>query len=323
MLLACVCMGSFHPSRAETVSSWGRLGTMAASRVALVLSCAVAWEAALGAPSRPLFIHPKRLQQVKAIWHATRNGTIAASTSNEQETCMQVKSLLEMAERHMEDKPFTVTDKEGSINETATPRHYQSSGFYDWRGDELVAAMSGYKSTHGIREQIRYFTPNGAGRGISIATIQQKVHANPEFGRRWFNWDGRPGPRSESEADSTRSKEFMGNATMYAIAEQITGDARYLRKLRTLVKTWFLNETTSMLPNLDYAQASRPPGKSRRFGVIELKDMWQVMDLVFLVMDESRLLSPYDQRTLQKWCASYRNWLADHCDCTPNVCWLL
>ena len=76
-----------------------------------------------------------------------------------------------------------------------------------------------------------------------------------------------------------------------------------------MVRTWFLDESTRMNPNLNFGQGVPGRETGRGPGIIDTRGFMLVLDAVEL-FDEATW-SAKDQMGLQAWCNDYQNWLKD------------
>ncbi len=109
----------------------------------------------------------------------------------------------------------------------------------------------------------------------------------------------------------------------------LTNDNRYAEPAATHLRAWFVNESTLMNPNLQFAQAVHGRSTGRGTGIIDTIHLVEVARAVpYLV--EAGALTPADYNRVGAWFAAYLNWLTG-----PNgieerdaknshaTCWLL
>ena len=93
-----------------------------------------------------------------------------------------------------------------------------------------------------------------------------------------------------------------------AFGYYFTGDAKYAEHAATLLRAWFLDPRTRMNPNLDHAQ-SVPGGVSGRpEGVLEFRDMPQLVDALGL-LEASPAWTEADRKAMREWLGQYYEWL--------------
>jgi hypothetical protein len=112
---------------------------------------------------------------------------------------------------------------------------------------------------------------------------------------------------------------MVDNVTTLALAWYFTRDSRYARHGAHLVDVYFLNESTSMLPSLQYAQ------NGYKYGLIDWKDLYYFLDAVTL-LHRSGELSDEKRTAMQRWCSHLGHWILqsdmghDEARALNNVC---
>ena len=100
-----------------------------------------------------------------------------------------------------------------------------------------------------------YWWPNCTGVGNTTELTQEEVWTECPYVVR----DGQFNPDAR-EVNDIGNFEDMANAILYsALAWVINGSASYAENVASWVDTWFLDDTTGMNPNLNYAQMQRGP----------------------------------------------------------------
>lgn len=85
----------------------------------------------------------------------------------------------------------------------------------------------------------------------------------------WIRKDGEINPMTRgSNVDDPGKDKMISNVKNLSLAFLFSNHVVYAEKTKELIRVWFLEESTRMNPNLDYAQGV--PGKSdgRGFGII-------------------------------------------------------
>lgn len=120
--------------------------------------------------------------------------------------------------------------------------------------------------------------------------------------------DGRRNP----EINKITDHAFLGdidNATRtLSLAWYLTGEEKYAEKAVALLRCWFLNDSTKMNSNLDYAQAIPGVNNGRGIGIIETIALTGIADAASLLSGSSAWKEP-DVHALQQWYSSYLNWM--------------
>jgi hypothetical protein len=92
-----------------------------------------------------------------------------------------------------------------------------------------------------------------------------------------------------------------------AAAYQMTGQRKYSEHAATHFRAWFIDDATSMNPNLQYAQAVKGRFTGRSFGIID------TLHLVEVARAASRVgLAAADLEGVKKWFAAYVQWMNTH-----------
>ncbi len=96
-----------------------------------------------------------------------------------------------------------------------------------------------------------------------------------------------------------------------ASAYQLTGNDEFVKHAVKHIDAWFLNPSTMMNPNLQYAQAIKGVATGRGIGII---DTIQLMEVVqgLLAIEKSKSLPKETIEGTKKWFSSYLNWLTTH-----------
>ena len=96
-----------------------------------------------------------------------------------------------------------------------------------------------------------------------------------------------------------------------ASAYKITGDEKYVRAALKHCKAWFVDTTTRMNPNLQFAQAIKGRFTGRGIGII---DTIQLMEVVqgLLAMEEAKSMDRRLLEAVRHWFEEYLQWLTTH-----------
>jgi hypothetical protein len=123
-----------------------------------------------------------------------------------------------------------------------------------------------------------------------------------------WNREGRINPEYYERGDQQAFDEMAHAVQHLALAFALTGEERYASHARTLLRTWFLDEHTSMNPNLNHAWYERGRNTGTPYGIMSLEQLPFLLDAVRMI-ERSELWSPNDRRGMQHWVASYLTWL--------------
>jgi hypothetical protein len=128
--------------------------------------------------------------------------------------------------------------------------------------------------------------------------------------------DGLPYIQRDGERNpdiyKTRNRSDLGAMTetveTLSLAYYFTRDEKYSSRARLLIRNWFLEPSTRMNPNFEFAQAIRGVNTGRGLGLIESRLFTKVVDAVGLLAD-SRAWTQDDERALKQWYTSYLQWM--------------
>lgn len=110
--------------------------------------------------------------------------------------------------------------------------------------------------------------------------------------------------------DRTSIQRLFDETVALALAGCLFDDQRYTEKAYKLIRTWFIDQETSMNPHLNYSQVvmGKNDNKGTASGLIETKDFYFLLDAVRLVKRTS-LWTSNDETIMNKWCQDFLEWL--------------
>ena len=125
----------------------------------------------------------------------------------------------------------------------------------------------------------------------------------------WIRKDGQvnPGTRGNN-VDYDVKNQFFRNVSTLAWAGYFSEDKKYAKKAVELLEVWFLNESTRMNPNLNYAQGIPGLNEGRCFGIIEFGGINKVITAIELLEKKNALTAKKGEQ-LRKWFSDYLYWL--------------
>ncbi|HEX9615079.1 MAG TPA: alginate lyase family protein [Bacteroidota bacterium] len=120
--------------------------------------------------------------------------------------------------------------------------------------------------------------------------------------------DGETNPEIEKIEDHRFLNETVRAVQVLAFSCYFSGKQAYARKAVDFLRTWFLDDSTRMNPNLNYAQSvpGRYPGRS--FGIIDTRRLASLVDVIPLI-PESEAWRSQEQGRLREWFSDYYEWL--------------
>jgi hypothetical protein len=120
--------------------------------------------------------------------------------------------------------------------------------------------------------------------------------------------DGRHNREQRAQGDVGRFSAVKGAVATLALAYYFTEDARYARHAAALLRAWFLDPKAGMNPNLQHAQAVSGVANGRPAGLIEFRDLPQLLDALGLLESSPDWGEP-DRRAMRAWLSRYDAWL--------------
>jgi hypothetical protein len=120
--------------------------------------------------------------------------------------------------------------------------------------------------------------------------------------------DGVRNPEIYKITDRTYLGRLESATRLLALAWYLTGKEQYATKAATLLRYWFLDETTHMNPHLDYAQAIPGINNGRGIGIIETRSLIGIADAAGLLTGSASWTSA-NHHALQQWYAKYLDWM--------------
>ena len=134
---------------------------------------------------------------------------------------------------------------------------------------------------------------------------------NQTDGLPYIRRDGETNPNSQSLKYSDRQRiGALGlNTETLGLAYYLTGEEKYAKKAAELLRVWFLDEETSMNPNVNHAQIRPGHNEGTKSGVLDGRLMIRALEGSILISGSSAL-SVTEQERLKDWAAAYFEWLS-------------
>ena len=151
-------------------------------------------------------------------------------------------------------------------------------------------------------------SPGGKHDYFSEADYYWPDPKNP--GGAYIQRDGMSNPNNF--LDHRRSLlRFSVQAPALVAAWQITREKAYAQHAVRHLRAWFIDDSTRMNPNLQYAQAIRGSSSGARFGIIDTIHLVEVVRGAE-VLAESPALSKNEMDDIKSWFADYTQWMTTH-----------
>lgn len=143
---------------------------------------------------------------------------------------------------------------------------------------------------------------------ISLGPYWWPDPAKPD-GLPYIRRDGETNPESaNSDTDRPTLEKMKSAVETLSLAYYFTGKQEYASHSAKLLRTWFLDADTKMNPHLDYGQSIPGVSKGRGIGIIDTRNLPEMLDAVAL-LETSPSWTKADQDGLKAWFAAYLNWL--------------
>jgi len=120
--------------------------------------------------------------------------------------------------------------------------------------------------------------------------------------------DGERNPEIKGIPDHDEMGKMASSVRALALAYYLSGDEAYASRAALLLRTWFLDSSTKMNPNLEYAQGIRGLSSGRGIGIIDSHGLTEVVDGVGL-LEGSKNWTTVDDEGMRRWFTSFLNWL--------------
>ncbi|HEY3915906.1 MAG TPA: alginate lyase family protein [Verrucomicrobiae bacterium] len=154
-----------------------------------------------------------------------------------------------------------------------------------------------------------HHAPNSAGGPHDFYSEADYDWPNPKTtnGLPYTYRDGQSNPNN-FEYHRMAMRNMKDAVAALAAAYTITGDDRYVPKSAQLLKVFFLDDTTKMNPNLNYAQSVRGGATGNAYGVIDTLHLAELPVAIRFLEKSSAFDAGVDQG-VKKWFADYIHWM--------------
>lgn len=122
------------------------------------------------------------------------------------------------------------------------------------------------------------------------------------------NLDGQRNPEIYKVTDRTYIGQLENATRALGLAWYVSGDEKYAAKAATLLKRWFLEDSSRMNPNLEYGQSVPGLVDGRSYGIIETIALMGIADGAGLIEGSASWTSA-DAQALRGWYGQYLQWM--------------
>jgi hypothetical protein len=144
---------------------------------------------------------------------------------------------------------------------------------------------------------------------LSLAPYRWPDPNEPD-GLPYANIDGKLNPEVYSIPDKRNMDDMVYRVKILSLAYYFTNNPQYASKAVDLLRVWFLNNSTSMNPNLQYAEVIRGEDNNNGTmrGILHGKYLPDLTDALRLIQ-HSPSWSKQDQQGMEIWFSKYLDWL--------------
>ncbi|MDB4915215.1 MAG: glycosyl hydrolase family 88 [Gemmatimonadetes bacterium] len=122
--------------------------------------------------------------------------------------------------------------------------------------------------------------------------------------------DGEIYPESRVDHDGVRLQHTIARVRTLALAWYFTGDVKFAEGAAKHLRVFFLDPATRMNPNLRFAQAVLGVNEGRGIGIIDARDMPDLVDALRL-LEKAPAWTSQDAGGMVAWCRAYLTWLTN------------
>ncbi|MFJ4277047.1 alginate lyase family protein [Streptomyces massasporeus] len=132
---------------------------------------------------------------------------------------------------------------------------------------------------------------------------------NP-WGCPYVQRDGERNPEVDSGTDRQDVEKTFDSVYDLSLAWYYTGEKRYAVKAGQVLRTWFLDPSTRMNPNLNHAQFIPCTYDGRAIGIIDFSQSYtSVLDALALLETGAPGWTATDRTAMARWNTDFRDWL--------------
>lgn len=127
-------------------------------------------------------------------------------------------------------------------------------------------------------------------------------------GKPYIRKDGQKNPENDKVSDDKNFDDMVSSVNTLSWAYYFTGEEKYAAKSIDILRKWFIDTATYMMPNLNHAQVRTGIDTGVSTGIIDTHELPKVTDAISL-LTSSRHWKKTDGEHLKKWFKDYLLWL--------------
>src|SRR6266550_4235631 len=120
--------------------------------------------------------------------------------------------------------------------------------------------------------------------------------------------DGERNPEINKISDHHTMDQMVAGVRTLSLAYYFKNNEKYAARAAQLLRAWFLDPSTRMNPNLQFAQAIPGVNTGRGIGLIETRGLSEVVDSIGLLAG-AKAWTATDQRGLEDWFGKFMEWM--------------
>jgi Alginate lyase len=124
----------------------------------------------------------------------------------------------------------------------------------------------------------------------------------------YVGYDGRVNPEVYTITDKKNMEDMIYRVKILALAYYFTDNPKYASRAEEILRVWFLNNSSYMNPNLQYAEVIRGENNGTTRGILHGKYLPDVIEAIRLIRNSPQW-SKEDQQGMELWFTKYLDWL--------------
>jgi hypothetical protein len=130
-------------------------------------------------------------------------------------------------------------------------------------------------------------------------------------GKPYIRKDGEKNPANDLVSDDKNFDDLIDAVYDLSWTYYLTNEEKYAARSVELIRMWFLDTATRMMPNLNHAQIRTGIDTGNASGIIDTHNLPKVCDAVGLLR-LSKLWKADDEQGMKQWFAEYLKWMMNN-----------